>query len=107
MANTPCTKTCGDGLIAVSSSEVCDDQNTVNNDGCSSACLVEHGFSCSGEKSICTSTCGDGLKSVAEICDDHNFANNDGCSLTCTLETNGYCNTGVEPNLCDICGNSK
>ena len=49
--------------------------------------------------------CGDGVKANEEICDDGNLNISDGCSDTCTLESNGHCNLGIEPNLCDICGN--
>ncbi|HVY30201.1 MAG TPA: DUF4215 domain-containing protein [Polyangiaceae bacterium] len=38
-----CTSTCGDGLVI---GEACDDGNLDNDDGCSSTCTVEDGFSC-------------------------------------------------------------
>ena len=47
-----CNSVCGDGII-VAVDEGCDDNNTVNLDGCSSACAVEPGFLCSGEPSLC------------------------------------------------------
>ncbi|MCH7902723.1 DUF4215 domain-containing protein [archaeon] len=45
---------CGDGILE--GTEICDDDNKVNGDGCSSACLEESGFDCSmvpGELSVC------------------------------------------------------
>lgn len=39
----PCTSKCGDGLVV---GEECDDGNTRDGDGCSSACKVETGFAC-------------------------------------------------------------
>jgi cysteine-rich repeat protein len=42
---------CGNGIIE--GTEQCDDGNTNNEDGCSSICQVEQGWSCSGEPSIC------------------------------------------------------
>ena len=39
-----CTTYCGDGMIV--GSETCDDGNTLDGDGCSSACAVEAGFTC-------------------------------------------------------------
>ena len=42
---------CGDGIIV--GPEECDDNGTDNGDGCSSACLVEEGWRCSGEPSVC------------------------------------------------------
>ncbi|MCH7925837.1 MAG: hypothetical protein IIC51_09920, partial [Planctomycetes bacterium] len=43
---------CGNGNVEPG--ETCDDGNNANGDGCSSACLVEPGFTCSGEPSSCT-----------------------------------------------------
>ena len=42
---------CGDGIIV--GAEECDDSNPDDGDGCSSSCLVEAGFQCVGEPSIC------------------------------------------------------
>ncbi len=46
---------CGDGLIT--GSEECDDGNTSDGDGCSSTCVVEAGWTCSGEPSDCEPVC--------------------------------------------------
>src|SRR3989344_2186408 len=43
--------TCGDSDKAPT--EQCDDGNDMGGDGCSAACLVESGFSCAGEPSVC------------------------------------------------------
>ncbi|HJL15422.1 MAG TPA: DUF4215 domain-containing protein [Sandaracinaceae bacterium LLY-WYZ-13_1] len=50
---TTSTPVCGDG--AVEGTEECDDGDTSSGDGCSDICLVESGFSCSGEPSTCVS----------------------------------------------------
>ncbi|MBN2695336.1 choice-of-anchor D domain-containing protein, partial [bacterium] len=42
---TVCFDTCGDGIK--STGEECDDGNTDNDDGCSSSCIIESGWSCS------------------------------------------------------------
>ncbi len=42
---------CGNGMVQ--SSETCDDGNTNNNDGCSSTCTIENGWTCSGQPSVC------------------------------------------------------
>ncbi len=42
---------CGNGLVE--GSEVCDDANTNNTDGCSSTCALESGWSCAGQPSRC------------------------------------------------------
>lgn len=47
---------CGDGLLGIG--EECDDGNTVNSDGCSSACLVEPNHNCTNNVvAIPVSTC--------------------------------------------------
>ncbi len=54
--------------------EECDDGNTVNEDGCSSVCIIE------------TSTCGNRKIEIWEECDDGNEKNGDWCSDVCTIE---------------------
>jgi cysteine-rich repeat protein len=50
---------CGDGLVQAADGETCDDTNTSAGDGCDAFCLVEPGWICTGEPSVCTpSTCG-------------------------------------------------
>jgi cysteine-rich repeat protein len=63
-------QTCGDGLVndgtgSAAGNEQCDDKNTANGDGCSSACLIENGWSCDIQQpSVCTripnQVCADG-----------------------------------------------
>jgi len=71
---------CGNGVKE--GTEICDDGNLNNNDGCSSACLVELQL-----------ICGNGVKEGTEICDDGNLNNNDGCSSACKAE---YCGDGIK-----------
>ena len=93
---------CGNGITE--GSEVCDDNNTVNGDGCSAACSVETGYTCTGSPSVCAATCGDGIKAGGESCDDHNTTNGDGCSAACAVET-GYICMGTTPSVCaSTCG---
>ncbi len=93
--------TCGDGLI--DGQENCEDGNAASGDGCSSACQVETGWSCSGDPSVCTEICGDGLVVGSEQCDDGGTASGDGCDASCNVET-GYSCTG-QPSACnEICG---
>ena len=37
----------------------------------------------------CSSTCGDGLRSLLEMCDDGNLDDGDGCSASCEYEDAG------------------
>ncbi len=64
---------CGDGVL--DSSEVCDDGNNADSDGCSETCM-------SNEQ------CGNGSvdTSVGEQCDDGNTLARDGCSSSCFTE---------------------
>jgi cysteine-rich repeat protein len=52
--------------------------------GCNASCQVEIGYSCSGEPSLCTATCGDGVIAAgAEQCDDGDVESGDGCDANC------------------------
>jgi cysteine-rich repeat protein len=100
---------CGDG--GVEGTEECDDGNTADGDGCSASCLVEAGYMCTGEPSVCSliQTCGNGVLDGGETCDDGNTAGGDCCSPACALDSPGtpcgddgrYC-TG--PERCDGAG---
>lgn len=48
-----CTSICGDGNIILH--QQCDDNNTINGDGCSIECIIELYYSCTGSPSNCTS----------------------------------------------------
>ena len=94
---------CGDGAIA--NTEVCDDGNTTDGDGCDSKCEFEMHWNCMGEPTVCTPKCGDGFLVGAEICDDGNKAPSDGCSETCTIDKGYKCDG--EPSLCTtVCGDA-
>jgi cysteine-rich repeat protein len=65
--------------------ETCDDGDDVNGDGCTSACLVEGGYSCTGEPSVCVPVCGDDTTIGDEECDDGNIVDDgNGCAGDCT-----------------------
>lgn len=102
---------CGDGLVE--GAEACDDGNTVDGDGCTSACAIADGFRCIGEPSVCSPestepACGNGFVETGETCDDGNTLAGDGCSNICVVES-GYECTG-EPSVCEsvstdpVCG---
>jgi cysteine-rich repeat protein len=91
---------CGNG--AVEGTEACDDGNTDAGDGCAADCVVEMGFSCMGNPSICEPNCGNGTLDATELCDDGNNTAGDGCAVDCTIEDGYECPN----NLCQlICGN--
>lgn len=58
---------CGNG--GVEGTEACDDGNTQDGDGCSSACTIE------------PAVCGDGVVQSDEECDDGNDIGDDGCEF--------------------------
>jgi cysteine-rich repeat protein len=47
-----CGATCGNGTVEAG--EACDDGNLTNGDGCTAACTVQTGYSCTGTPSVCT-----------------------------------------------------
>lgn len=101
-----CLLECGNGVVEAG--EQCDDNNFDSEDGCSDACVVETGWDCSGEPSVCTSTCGDEIVAVgAETCDDGNAVDcTDGCDSNCQLSIT--CGNGItcDPEECDDGNNS-
>ena len=76
---------CGDGLIQVQAGEECDDNNTSNGDGCSSTCLVEPGYVCDGQPSVCTlmDVDGDGYTVAQGDCNDSNPSVHPGAPELC------------------------
>jgi fibro-slime domain-containing protein len=94
---------CGDGRI--SGNEVCDDHNTVDDDGCSADCSkVEVGWECTAAGLRCRPKCGDGLLVGAEECDDGNTTVGDGCSVACKVEPGWACSAPGEPCHETVCG---
>jgi cysteine-rich repeat protein len=74
--------TCGDGITTPP--ELCDDDNSIDADGCDSDCRP---------------TCGNGEIDGTEACDDGDFASADGCSASCAIEPYYQCTRG-EPSVC-------
>ncbi|MBU6282019.1 DUF4215 domain-containing protein [bacterium] len=103
-SNGSCPEPTSCGDAATDGTEQCDDANTANGDGCSSACVVETGWTCTGTS--CSPIRGDGLIKGNEQCDDGNTANGDGCSSSGTIEYGFTCSG--QPSVCkDACGSGK
>jgi|GEM_PF-6725391 len=97
-AVAPTEPRCGNGDIELN--EQCDDGDSTETDGCT-ACMVDPGFACVGEPSLCATglpTCGNAQADPNEQCDDGNTNNDDGCSLLCTMEEGFRCE-GL-PSVC-------
>jgi cysteine-rich repeat protein len=95
---------CGDGVIATS--ELCDDGNTIDGDGCDAECKPEMGWDCADAPSICKTKCGDGLLLGDELCDDGNHDPKDGCNTTCQVEFGYLCDGS--PSICaTVCGDGQ
>jgi cysteine-rich repeat protein len=98
-----CTEICGLASFDLGK-YACDDGNNNNNDGCSSICTIERGWTCGGGFPVanavdtCAPICGDGLLRGNEPCDDGNILPKDGCSAACTIETGWRCYE--EPSFC-------
>ena len=110
-----CGPVCGDGRVVIS--EECDDNNTMNGDGCGSDCMIEEGFACDTmvgpvlNFSVCVPVCGDRRLVFPEECDDNNTINSDGCGNDCRIELGFACNitmdvmTGFSFSVCGpVCG---
>lgn len=96
---------CGDGVLIAP--EECDDGNTRNRDGCSSACRRETGFVCEG--GVCEKLCGNAVidTDAKEHCDDGNEVSGDGCSAVCQVEVGWECRVSLfGSSICvSMCGN--
>ena len=97
---------CGDGVLDVPT-EVCDDGNDVDGDGCSSSCrAIEAGYDCDttlGRTSVCyNTTCGDGIRVAGEDCDAGGNANETGCLADCSILSHFGCSSN-EPYQASSC----
>lgn len=78
--------TCGDGNIE--GGEACDDGDTMGGDGCSAGCVVEPGFTCTGEPSVC------------DVCRDTSAM---GTDTGCSAATPHCRTTGLGSPSCETC----
>lgn len=98
---------CGNAYLQLENGEECDDGNTVDGDGCDSACVVEEFFLCTNvemELSICDRDyqCGNGIQEVENVeeCDDGNMDAGDGCSEVCRIEPGWTCTLNLGRSSC-------
>ena len=117
---TQCVTQWGDSIKA--GSEGWDDSNSSSGDGCSSSCVVENGFKCSGgslysadtwtkcakgyytnfsDTTQCITKWGDGIRVGSEKCDDGNLADGDGWTYQWIIE-DGYVWVGGEFGVTDV-----
>ena len=94
---------CGDWVLE--GVEECDDNNTVNGDGCDEFCRLELYFTCLpyGAGNLCIEDCGDPYDFGWHECDDGNYLPWDGCTNLC-VEMDGYnCSGGLSTGPNDVC----
>jgi len=84
--------TCGDGFIwnTDGGTEQCDDENVLDNDGCSSTCQIGSNWICTGEPSSCVPS---GNYGIEDYCPDLGLGYTDGA---CVLNNGGCNNQGGE-----------
>jgi cysteine-rich repeat protein len=87
-----CAPNCPDGKVV--GEEICDD-GTSNTNGCKQDCSGSlPGWTCTtGNEttaSVCTSKCGDGIRTSEEGCDDGNPVSEDGCPKDCSTFEDGF-----------------
>jgi cysteine-rich repeat protein len=89
----------GDGIRFNFVLDYCDDGNNKDDDGCSSICSIEPGWTCkngtSSTPDICYTTWGDGLRTGVEEWDDANTIEGDGWSSDCLEELGWECSGGT------------
>jgi MYXO-CTERM domain-containing protein len=105
------TPTCGDGLVT--GYEGCDDEGTADNDGCSSICQVEVGYTCTGAPSTCQPCfenidCDDGDACTLDLCASnactHSAAPQGTQCLTGVCTSSGSCVECVDDADCGSTG---
>jgi len=89
-ARVTCMATsCGDGHLDMDTGEECDDGNTTNGDGCSSACQKPQNCD-----EVCTSAigCDGGFVCSSGRCRDSGCASDPACTCTCIFDTSEFDN---------------
>jgi cysteine-rich repeat protein len=89
---------CGDSTIGTT--EDCDDGNTAKGDGCGADCLIESGFTCTGQPSTCVDV--DECLTNADNCDANAACVNIPGSFLCSCNP-GYAGDGVTCADVDEC----
>ena len=94
LASSLCPPICGDGLIV--GYESCEDGNAISLDDKSSDCVIEPGWTCTGNPAVCEEHCGDGYLTVSETCDDGNTLPG-GCKPDYSVPEISFYSTGRSP----------
>ena len=108
-----CRNACGDGAVRLD--EQCDDGNAADGDGCSSNCVVESGWNCTGQPSTCTPPIGDSCTDPAQCssgfcvdgvccdsaCGGGSSTDCQACSVAAGATADGVCGPLTGPT-CDI-----
>ncbi|MBU1219944.1 DUF4215 domain-containing protein [Myxococcota bacterium] len=102
-----CNSDCRDGNVEPG--EACDDGDSDNNNGCNNSCIVNSGWNCTGNPSVCTTTCGDDILAGSEVCDTNQLNGQDctdyGFTNPAGLACNGLCSGYITGGCSAACGN--
>jgi cysteine-rich repeat protein len=91
---------CGDG--AGQGDESCDDGNVAGGDGCDGSCVIEPGYACTGQPSVCTPTCAaETLPCTTDGDCCSSFCSGGSCAAACAADT-FPCTVGADccSNVC-------
>jgi len=95
-----CTPKWGNGKYESTEDEECDDYNRSDNDGCTSDCKKEDGYTFyleDNELTIATPIWGDQIRVPAEIWDDDDIDDGQGCKSDCSGPLRGWTCSSVSP----------
>jgi len=95
-SDTDTSAICGDGSIQ--GKEECDDSNDLDHDGCTSDCLVEPGFSCSGQPSICVEVA---KGEYGARCEKHADCQSGNCLILPGFDVSNCTKACTESSECD------
>lgn len=90
---------CGNGNVE--GTEACDDDDNDPGDGCSAACTVEPGWTCTGDPSTCTDI--DECADMTDTCNENATCTNQSPGFSCACNT-GYTGDGMTCTEVDECG---
>ena len=96
-----CSLKCGNKKLETSEGESCDDGARVDNDGWSTTCIKETGYTFSGDENqltVATPIRGDQIRVPKEKWDDNNISDGKGCKEDWSCPLQGWYCSSISPN---------